>query len=234
MIFNIGLWERYIRNQFIKQITLFVENVENQLIPTFDNIESEAEKVSEKEWNELCSSCYSPDIDPADLAERAEEAGIDQYMMLSGIKQALLNIAATALFHLFEQQVIFLLRREILHPAEKNDVRLMKLPVFKERLNQKGIDVNHFSWDVIDELRIVANSVKHAEGKSAIDLRKIRPDLFTHPLANDDGMAIGLIPRLYMPLAGEDIYVSIDDLNKYRSALVEFWKSLISAMYKAT
>lgn len=94
-IFNIGFWEQYIRNHFIKQIELLNESIQNRLIPTFDTIEKEAEEISEKEWDRLCSSCYSPDIDPADLAERAQEAGIDYYMTLSGIKQTLLNITAT-------------------------------------------------------------------------------------------------------------------------------------------
>lgn len=89
MVFNVGFWERFIRNQFIPQATMFVENIETRLFPTFDNIEKEAEKVQEQEWNKLCSSCVSPDIDPADLAEKAHDPGIDYYMTASGVRQAL-------------------------------------------------------------------------------------------------------------------------------------------------
>jgi hypothetical protein len=45
-----------------------------------------------------------------------------------------------------------------------------------------GIDLASLAaWAKIDELRSVANSVKHAEGGSARQLRQVRPDLFQSP-----------------------------------------------------
>lgn len=232
-IFNIGFWEPFIRTQFVKQIELLSESIQNRLIPTFDGIEKEAEEISEKEWDRLCSSCYSPDIDPADLAERAQEAGIDHYMMLSNIRQSLLNIATTALYHLFEQQIIFFLRREVLHPSKENDPQLMKVSVFRERLLGKGIDIYSFhSWDKIDELRVVSNSIKHAEGTSANELRKKRPDMFKHPILRSKpemDLIHSATPRVYMPMAGDDIFVIQDDLSEYENALVGFWNEFIVA-----
>jgi len=216
------------------QITIFVENIEGRLLPTFHDIESEAEKVQEQEWNRLCSSCSSPDIDLADLAEKARDAGIDYYMMVSGVKQSLLNVSATSLYHLFEQQLLFFLRREILHQSEENNIDLIKISILKERCLQHNIDVEIFSsWQTINEMRLVANTVKHAEGKSAIDLRKIRPDLFRNPVLEKFGPKLGGNFRcLYMPLAGEDLYLSIEDLKKYGRAITRFWDEMISAMYE--
>ena len=232
-LFNIGFWEQYIRNQFIKQIELLNESIQNRLIPTFNTIEKEAEEISEKEWDRLCSSCYSPDIDPADLAEKAQEAGIDYYMTLSGIKQTLLNITATALYHLFEQQIIFFLRREVLHPSQENDTELMKVSVFREQLLKKGIDIYSFrSWDKIKELRVVSNSIKHAEGTSASELRKMRPDMFKHPMLRiqpEMELMHSAIYRVYMPMAGDDIFILQDDLSEYKNVLVTFWNELIVA-----
>lgn len=232
-LFNVGFWEQYIRNQFVKQIELLNESIQTRLIPTFDTIEKEAEEISQKEWDRLCSSCYSPDIDPADLAEKAQEAGIDYYITLSGIKQALLNITATALYHLFEQQIIFFLRREVLHPSQENDTELMKVSVFREQLLKKGIDIYSFrSWGKINELRIVSNSIKHAEGTSASELRKMRPDMFKHPMLRihpEMELMHSAIYRVYMPMAGEDIFVLQDDLSEYKNVLVNFWDELIMA-----
>lgn len=218
------------------QVTIFVENVQGRLLPTFHDIESEAEKVQEQEWNRLCSSCSSPDIDPADLAEKARDAGIDYYMMVSGVKQSILNVSATSLYHLFEQQLLFFLRREILHPSEENNIDLIRISIFEERCLQHNIDVEKFSsWQTINEMRLVANTVKHAEGKSAIDLRKIRPDLFRNPILETFGPKLsGNFRRLYMPLAGEDLYLSIEDLKKYGEAIGRFWDEMISAMYERT
>ena len=178
-----GFWESFIRNQFIKQIDLLFDSIQNRLIPTFNNLEKEAEQVAERRWDELCSSCYSPDIDPGDLAEKAQEAGTEHYIMLSNIKQTILNLTATALYHLFEQQIIFFLRREVLHPSQEDDAQLMKISIFKKRVFEKGINIDSFkSWPIINELRLVANSIKHAEGPSVVELHKLRPDLFEHPI----------------------------------------------------
>ncbi|RLE45334.1 hypothetical protein DRJ25_05825 [Candidatus Woesearchaeota archaeon] len=188
--------------------------------------------MSEDEWDRLCSSCYSPDIDPADLAERAQDAGIEYYMMLSGVKQTLLNITATTLYHLFEQQIIFLLRREILNTSEENNVQLMRVSVFKNKLREKGINIESFkSWKKIEELRLVSNSIKHAEGPSAVELREFRPDLFQPPMIRtqeEQFITSPIVTRVYLPLAGEDIFVTQEDLSEYKDALLDFWSEFIN------
>ncbi len=50
-LYNIRFWEKYIKTQFIKQVELLTESIQNRLIPTFDSIEREAEELSEKEWD---------------------------------------------------------------------------------------------------------------------------------------------------------------------------------------
>ena len=233
MVLNVGFWEEFIRNQLLRQVTMFVENVENRILPTFDDIENEAEKVENDELDKLCSSCASSDTDPADLAERAHDAGLDYFMIVSGIKQSLLNISAAILYHLFEQQLLFFLRREILDPSERTDLNLIKVCIFKKRCLQHSIDIEIFlSWQKIDELRLVANAVKHGVGSSAIELHKKRPDLFTNPISKMH------LPKLntdyydlYLPLAGEDLYLSIEDLKNYADAIPTFWDEMISAMH---
>jgi hypothetical protein len=49
-----------------------------------------------------------------------------------------------------------------------------------------GLDLSSLpSWPVIDELRLVANVVKHGEGDSAEKLRETRPELFVYPSLRD-------------------------------------------------
>ena len=229
-LFNIDYWKQYIKEQFIEQFELLYESIQNRLIPAFNTIEKEAEEVSKKEWDRLCSSCYSPDIDPADLAEKAQEAGIKYYMTISDIKQALLNITTTSFYHLFEQQIIFFLRREILHPSQENDINRMKICIFKHKLRKRGIDICTFhSWNKIDELRLVSNTIKHAEGPSASKLRTLRPDLFIPINSEAKKTFFGdAIPDVYMPLAGEEIFITIDDLLEYKNALIDFWIEFIN------
>ena len=52
---------------------------------------------------------------------------------------------------------------------------------FQKRLKDIGIDIVAFSsWTKIDELKQVANAVKHAEGDAVQRLHGLRPDFFEY------------------------------------------------------
>lgn len=137
----------------------------------------------------------------------------------------MLNMAAAALYHMFEQQIFFFHRRQVLNISEQDVSNLISWPEFKRRLSDAGINYEALSsWRKINELRIVANAVKHAEGASAEALRTLRPDMFEDPVTRDHSFPVGIgTPDVYMPLAGEDIYVTTEDLDTYKSSLCIFW-----------
>ena len=80
-------------------------------------------------------------------------------------------------------------------------------------------------WKTIDEMRLVANTVKHAEGKSAEELREIRPESFQHPDTKhmwlNDSSQVTLPVR--MPLAGDDLYVTEELCFRYSQAANQFF-----------
>lgn len=77
-------------------------------MPTFDQIESESETIAKRELKRLCDlPAYDEAPDMESVAERAHEIGIDYYLTLSAVHQSLINLTATALYHMFEQQVLF-------------------------------------------------------------------------------------------------------------------------------
>ena len=218
MILNRQYWEECYQKKLIKQISKFYEVIQNRIIPMFDNIEEEAQKVQDDEWGRICSSPGDPDKDLGDYADDARDVGIEYYIILSGIKQAFYNISAASLYHLFEQQLSFFLRHEFLPPS----VRVQGGLVDDKKLKKDIFS----SYPKINELRLVANVVKHAEGGSAEELRKIRPDLFSDPDRRE------LIPSdsdfqtksLFLPLAGEDFYIRMSDINEYKDSLIHFWE----------
>lgn len=221
-----------IRRDFVAQISAFTEAVEIRILPAFDGLEAEADRVANESWEKLQSSYGSPDDDPAAAAEMAHEAGLSHYFLLTGIRQGFLNLAATALYHLFEQQMLLLLRRQVLHPREEDDPKLMSLDELRKRLMQLGLDMAGFvTWAKVVELRALANSVKHAEGRAANELRALRPDLFIMPVMRG-GTSTEAVqhPYLFLPLAGEDLYVQLSDLKAYAAALVDFLNDLAAGL----
>lgn len=169
------------------------------------------------------------DEEPADFSDAARDAGVAHYSMVTGIKQGVINMFAAGLFHAYEQQLFFFYREELLGNEEKDSKTQLNMERVKKLLLDKGIQITDFeSWPVVQELRLVANTAKHAEGGSADQLRKVRPDLFEDPRRKEFGFQNwqSSTRTIYLPMMGEDLYVQLQDLFKYRTALVRFWIEL--------
>jgi hypothetical protein len=234
MALNHQFWRRIFEKDFAPQLREMVDALERRVLPGFAGIEAEAEAHSEELWNDITSAPGTGDEDLSDFAEAAQEAGVDRYMLLDGIRQGIVNLFAASLYHAFEQQVITFLRKELLHPIEANDSQLFGMQEFQKRLSSHSIDVTALeSWPVIDELRLVANTVKHAEGKSAEKLHQVRPDFFRQPGFPELGeWVIRSKPRVFQPLVGKDLYVEPKDVRAYLTSLLQFWEELWEAMDK--
>jgi len=232
MALNPDYWTRFFQREFAPQLRGIVDVLEKRLMPAFEGIESEAEAVSQERWDSDMSAPGTGYEDPADFAEVAEQAGESHYLLLDGIRQGMVNLFAAALYHVFEQHVMFFMRKQLLHPSEDNDLRLLRLSEFEERLKTVGVDIRSFSsWPQIDELRLVANTVKHAEGKSARELQVLRPDLLEDPQVSTPGLSdLSTAFPVSLPLLGEDLYVQLADVRRYRDALLRFWHELADAL----
>ncbi len=228
---NGPFWADHIRRAFFPFIRLTREVYFNRLAPTFDSANADADRVTEEVWQSLGQS--AGEADPGDLAEIAHEAGIERYLMLNDAKQTLANLYAVALHHLVEQQQLFLLRRELLSEHDEDKPALHNRERFIAELKAQGIDpTTYASWKNIDDLRLVANSVKHADGPSVNSLKKRRPEMFTHPTLRGDpeslarDTAILEFHRVYQPLAGDDLYVTDAELAEFFQAAEDFWMQL--------
>ena len=103
--------------------------------------------------------------------------------------------------------------------------------VFRWFKDDVGLDVKSLpSWNIINELRLVANVIKHAEGGSATELEKLRPHLFQVLQLNGFPEARWVGRRIRKPLFGQEIYVGPDDFSRYHDASVAFWTELADAL----
>ena len=231
---NALFWAQYIRRVYLPEIGLLREGAFDRLLPCLadERIGRDAEAAGQQTWERL-SAIAGPDSDPDELAEHAQDAELVRFQMLTGLRQALMNLFAVALHHLLEQQQLFLLRRELLPPREEHQHALLKSREFITRSGEAGVEVTALSgWDDLEELRHVANAVKHAEGQAVELLRTLRPDIFLHPLlrgAHPDDLRTGR-RRVYKPLFGEDLYVVEPDLERYFEAARRFWQSYAQSL----
>jgi hypothetical protein len=230
---NASFWRRYFRGSFQPHLERVLEALEKRILPAFDEIDAEATALQEQTWNDLIAGPYDPDVDESMLANAAFEAGYDHYAGMEAVRQSLINSFGPMLYHTWEQQLLAFHRREVLHPSEECDNALLKLQELQDRLRAEGVDITQLpTWSTITELRLVANTVKHADGDSADRLKKGRPDLFDwhHAKGDEARQPSSFIRRVYRPMSGEDLYLTLDDLQTYGHATISFWDGFADAL----
>lgn len=235
MLGNELFWSSHIRHVFIEKTRNLSEVLVERILKVFDNIEQEAKELTEKEYERLLHTPVGGDRCPGmdEVADIAQEKGIDWYLTMRDLRQGLINIFTVAVYGLFTQHLMILHRKQLLEIYEENDQGLFTICEVKKRFSKDGIDIEKFSsWGKIVELGCVANVVKHAEGQAADKLRKMRPDLFD-PLRGTPfdspnwPLSKGTV---FEPLFGQDVYVHLDDMNSYTNAIVGFWEELATIL----
>ncbi len=222
---NALVWADRIRRVYVPYLDTFSEIAIQWLAPALsdDRISKAANELESKVWE---SYPGNEDTDPADVAEHASDVALQYYMTVRDVRWAVLAIVAAALYHLVEQQVCDLCRLAFYGPHGKPLTPGASISLLREL----GIDVTELaSWTRIDELRHLANCVKHAEGNSCDQLRKLRPDLFEKPTLGAEFRMIG-IRHVRNPLMGEDIYITEQEFSSYVGAVREFWQELSTAV----
>ncbi|MCY3820708.1 MAG: hypothetical protein OXH52_15335 [Gammaproteobacteria bacterium] len=233
MVPNAKYWAHYFREFHVRVIEGFRAGALEKVATAFGGIAEEAERAAEAEFERLGSMPADDWVDMGDVAEWAQDHGILYYETMSGVRQGVLNLLAVGLHHLFEQQQLIFLRREL----ARDEKRALSVGELERRLARLGVDCRSFrSAGKLYELRKAANAIKHGAGPAAKELAALRPDLFEDPVLANHGLAkrgvagsdrvAMLAASLSEPLAGEDLYVSERDLAEWCTAVVDYWKEL--------
>ena len=160
MIRNAIFWANHIKEFVVPEIDYFRLCLTERLLPTFENLEKEAEKVEEDEFEKLSHSPYLAESDGADLAEMATDRALTYFETMVDMKQSIINLFAAGIYHQFEQHLLLFHRRELLKIAEDKEYKFIRLMEVKKRLATHGIYIENFkSWSKICELRLLANVV---------------------------------------------------------------------------
>jgi hypothetical protein len=212
-----------VRRSATPYVTAYGECVLRDVMAGFSNLEKRADEVANAAFERYGSEPAGDDFDGdmSVFAERAEDEGIAFYETTFALRQATLNLFTAGLFHLLEQQLADLCRDASFDVAPPNDTRLAIVARWYGDHFQLQLEIFP-EWTTINELRLIANSVKHAEGGSAEELRRIRPELFEHPSVPDLLNYSPPILPVRLPLAGNDLYVSEDAFRRYSQAATQF------------
>lgn len=208
-----------LRQAVLPFITVYGQWVEERIIPLADQLTVMADAVEQQAYDKLMSQPVGEDYygDGSEEAEHAFDVGLSFYENITAMYQGTLNLFAAGLFHVIEQQLADITRDGAID-IEGPDTTLRNIVVWYQK--HFLVDLTAFpSWALIDELRLVANTTKHAEGQSASQLRGLHPKLFQNPLLRrvDPHTPVFHTP-VQLPLGGDGLYVTGDDFRNYHKA----------------
>lgn len=212
-----------LREIYIYTYTLF----ENELIPRiydgFTKINDESEKHAQKVFEELCQKVTNPDIDPADLAEQANDSGMDRFIELKYCEQYMTNFIIVLLSQIFEQQAYHFLYTHIDLSAKRG----INWTDLKKEYSKAGIDFSILDpADKLVEMRHLSNVIKHGKGSSYEALLKINPKILGQ---------VGILPTDLSEISfnpsfdfSPEVKLVKDDIKKYIQIPKEFWLKVYS------
>ena len=222
-----GLYIAYrIRRMVLPFVRVYGQWVEDRIIPMSEQLQKMAEAVEQEAYDDLISQPVGEDYpgDGSDEAEAAHDIGLSFYEDISKMYQATLNLFSAGLFHVVEQQLADLTRDGAIQ-KEASETPLKEVIEWYKKGFQ--LDLTQFSsWSVIDELRLVANSTKHAEGPASEQLRAKRPELFVYPALRKDGSNTFVVSPLSLPLGGDGLYVTGDEFRRYHKTVLDLFEWL--------
>jgi hypothetical protein len=213
------MWAKYARRVFLPSLEFYRRIVMEKFLPSLSDeaITEESHQV-EIEYFERMGEFSLEDDDPSDYYESASDEGLEFYQLMHDTRQGLVNGLAAALYHLFEQQLCEFYR---LVAWDKKAVLSGKEA--EDKLRALGVDIAKFpEWASINELRLLANCVKHGEGGSCEQLAALRPDLLERPTVGP--RLRGPRPFVERPLSGDGVYFSVEEFNKMADRLERFWE----------
>lgn len=217
---------RRVHHSAILYVSAFGQCVLRNILPAFADLSQRADEVASAEYQRLGSQPAGNDCDGdmSALAETAREKGQAFYEIMFAMRQTTLNLYAAGLFHLLEQQLADLCHDGAFEASPPKDTKLNIVANWYR--THFGLDLQTLtSWPRIDQLRLLANAVKHGEGSSANELRKQRPDLFENPSQREllpDFPQMYTAQSLRLPMAGEDLYVTEEIFIEYSEAANRF------------
>ena len=207
---------------FKGQLKYYQTSISDRVLPAFSQIESEAEDFERRETERL-QSIVNPEMDHSRFAELIQDRAIDYYISLRDVRQGIVNLLTAGLYHLFEQQMTQLVKTFAHLPASTQKL----FPRFIEIMKVHNCSAESLpNWDLLcNELRLVANAVKHGPGPSADELAVRKPDYFRPEHMKSDSTFDARGHHAIKPIAGEGLFLSEDDFTRYAAALIEFWDS---------
>ncbi len=221
------------RRSLVEGHRFYVDQATKRLLSQFGDIEAEADRAAE-EWLERNGPRFDPDRhDEGDFYEAANDAGIEFYSLLTGMRdQTRLSVVA-GIFHEWDKQLRAWLVQEMRH-WHRGDQAVAKVwsadfTQIADLLECLGWAIRGFSFfPALDACRLVVNVHKHGEGRSLDELRQRFPEYLDDPFRGAGGGFSDVKHRDHTHLK-----VSETQFQAFAGAIEAFWEAVPENIYQS-
>lgn len=171
------------RARILDRHDFYVTQVKRRVLGHFADIEAEAKRFADSEYDRLGSMPFGEDGDMSTVAEAALDRAQSFYGLLDDLRRQMLLGALAGCF----KELRDFIARELRHTIKAEDAQQ-----FAWNLNiGKVFDlIEEFGWNCrresffarIDAIRLVVNVYKHGKGSSFIELASNHPEFLQSPL----------------------------------------------------
>lgn len=233
---NSGNLAHQIRQKTILPILAFRKYIFRDVLPQFCNLNERATQIGHEYYDRAISQPVGEDCDgdTSEFAEDAHDHALSWYQMMRSLRQTMLNLLAAGLFHLTEQQLASLGQNAGFENGQPKSTKLQHIAEWYKSV--LCLDLQTLKdWSLLEELRLVTNTAKHAEGDSSKKLKALRPDLFCDPalekMFESTGFSTWLLHRpVVAPLAGENLFVTEGTLRQYAEGVESFFREIATRL----
>ncbi len=213
------MWEPF-RRSLIEGHCFYLEQAKQRLLSQFENIESEVDSARER-WLENNKNRFDPERhDAGDFYERANDAGIEFYQLLSDMRdQTWLSVVA-GMYHEWDKQLRKWISDEVRHWHRGENVNSrIWMVTFGDIVDLLesfgwGIRSTYYFQDLM-ACNLIVNVYKHGDGAAFKNLKAS----FSEYLPAIDPLWDGIEYRDYS-------YLKVDEcqLERLSQAILGFWE----------
>ena len=205
------------REYTIGRLQAYQQGVSNRVFRDFDGLDQEAERLEKQLWDHAMSQPGDGSEDPSAIADHVTNQAADFLITMEWLKQQTINNACAGLYHLWEKDLKSFLERTAVRFGKLDMKRLMRADfgeLSKILIEHKYDFENQASYEKMNEIRLLANSVKHGLGNSLFELIVRRPDLFRKNYFTGE-----------IDSDAENLEITEDQFNEFAQTIAEFWEA---------